>query len=657
MPLLKQVFWTMSFIGWSCLAFFLHADDKKGDFDKIPLIPRQILFGNPEKAAPSLSPNGKQLAYLAPDSQGVLNIWVKNLTDNTEAKQVTSDKYRGIRSFMWQYDQQNLLYAQDKNGDENWHLYQTNIETKETKELTPFEGVFVYVADYNPHYPNTILIGMNKRNPAVFDIYSMDLRTGKIELEVENPDDVFGWVVDNHLNVKMAKSYQKDGSTLIRVRDSKTSPWREWLTASPLESISIVGFSPSNTSVYAISDRGEAINTARLVEIDFASGKEHLITQDPEYDLEGVLINPLTYELEAAQVEREYDERIILDSKLQPDFDFLTKELKGSYQLVSRDLDNKQWVIALTSDVKPTSYYLYQREPKSLKFLFTTKPNLEKYTLSPMKPIHFHARDGMKLYGYLTLPVGKEPKNLPTVLLVHGGPWVRDSWGINPQVQWLANRGYAVLQINYRGSTGYGKQYTNAGNREWGGKMQTDLLDGKQWMIEKGYADPTKVAIYGGSYGGYATLFGLASTPNEFCCGVDVVGPSSIITLLETMPAYWGPLQAKSNLRIGNKETEKEFLKSRSPLYKADKINKPLFIAHGANDSRVKQSESDQIVKILRENKIPVEYIVFPDEGHGFARPENRLKYYAAAEDFLSKYLGGRKEASVQSDDWEKLKK
>jgi dipeptidyl aminopeptidase/acylaminoacyl peptidase len=346
-----------------------------------------------------------------------------------------------------------------------------------------------------------------------------------------------------------------------------------------------------------------------------------------------------------------------MDSTLNPDFQRLSQlSEKGTFKIIDRDLKDQYWIIASLSDQRPAHFYLYDRSNKKTDFLFSTQPELEQYDLSPMQPISFKARDGMKLFGYLTLPIDQEVHHLPTVLLVHGGPWVQDTWGLQPAVQWLANRGYAVLQINYRGSTGYGKEYLNAGNREWAGKMHTDLLDGKQWMIDQGYADPNRIAIYGGSYGGYATLVGLAFTPDEFCCGIDIVGPSNLVTLMETIPPYWAPLKTQMDRMVGSLN-DLEFLKERSPLYRASQITKPLLIAQGAHDPRVKQSESDQIVAEMRKNQLPVEYLLFSDEGHGFARPQNRLKFFSAAEEFLAKYLGGRYQSASEEENWHSLQK
>lgn len=621
----------------------------------VPLIPRQFLFGNPEKTSAKLSHDGTKLAYLAPNTQNVLNVWVRDLKHGGKDRQITTDNKRGIHQFLWQYNQENILYIQDKDGDENWHLYQTNLENQSTKDLTPYEGVKIEIIATESNYPNEMLIQMNERDSSLFDVYRLNLTTGQLELDTENPGGIFDWIADHHLQVRASLSYTSEGSTLIRVRDTAKSSWRDWLTIDANEIGEIEGFSSDNKFLYLMTSLDA--DTSRLLKVNVATGERSLIAEDSHYDLSDLFLHPKTNALEAVGVERERYEWIVLDSQLTNDFNYLSDNLKTPFYITSRDLNNQNWIIVSQSDQHPNHFYLYHRQPKSLEFLFSTQPTLEKYQLSPMKPIKFQARDGMTLHGYLTLPLDKEPRNLPTILLVHGGPWGRDSWGLQPLVQWLANRGYAVMQINFRGSTGYGKAYLNAGNREWANKMHTDLLDGKNWLVNQGYSDPNKVAIFGGSYGGYATLVGLTFTPDAFCCGVDIVGPSNLITLLQTLPSYWSPLKASMDLRIGKLETEQEFLKSRSPLFKAEKINKPLLIAQGANDPRVKQAESNQIVAAMREKKLPVEYLLFTDEGHGFARPENRLKFYAAAESFLAKYLGGRHELPKTEENWESLKR
>lgn len=629
---------------------------KKTSSEECLLIPRRLLFGNPEKASPRLSPNGHYLAYLAPNEKQVLNVWVRNLLNPQEADRVvTIDNKRGIQQFIWQQDSRHILYIQDRDGDENWHLYQVSIDQpQEPHLLTPYEGARVDLLAHEPNHPERLLIQHNHRNKSEFDIYEINLKTGETTLKMLNLGGVFSWGVDNDLNIRTALSYNKEGETVLRARESDDSDWKELVKLSPQEiGGAVVGFSPDNTKFHMVSSLGG--NTARLLEVDLKTGKRRLILEDPMYDLSDVLYHPTRHTLEAVGIEKDRYHLSLLDPSLKGDFETIETLLPGIFKIVSRDRDNQKWIIASVSDVRPAHFYLYDRVTRKALFLFTPQPELEKYTLSSMQPISFKACDGMTLHGYLTLPAGLAPSKLPTVLLVHGGPWTRDAWGLSPAVQWLANRGYAVLQINYRGSTGYGKAYLNAGNREWAGKMHQDLLDGKAWMIEKGYADPSKVAIYGGSYGGYAALVGLSFTPDEFCCGVDIVGPSNLITLLKTIPPYWGPLKAQMDKRLGSLEDE-EFLKARSPLFKAHQIQKPLLIGQGANDPRVKQAESDQIVQLMRDKGLPVEYLLFKDEGHGFVRPENRLKFYTAAEEFLARYLGGKMEAASKEEEWKTLR-
>jgi dipeptidyl aminopeptidase/acylaminoacyl peptidase len=619
-----------------------------------PLIPRNVLFGNPDKASPRLSPDGKKLAYLAPEKD-VLNVWVRTIGQQDD-QVVTADKKRGIRIFSWQQDSEHILYLQDQDGDENWHVYQTNLKTKNTRNLTPFQGVRAEVIAVDPNFPQEMLVGLNLEDRKLHDVYRLNLKNGALELDTKNPGDVSGWTADNALQVRVASVFTPDGGTELRLRDNAKSEWRSFQKWSADETFGgVAAFTPNNQGAWVISS--VEANAARLVEFDLASGKSRVISEDPTYDLEGVMTHPTKRTLEAVSYVRARAEWQVLDPALQPDFQVLAKVRDGDYLVVSRDLADKTWIVAYTVDDGPVYYYAYDRGSRRADLLFSNRAALEKFQLAKMRPIQFTARDSLTIHGYLTLPVGLPPKNLPMVLNVHGGPWGRDTWGLNTEVQWLANRGCAVLQVNFRGSTGYGKKFLNAGDREWAGTMHDDLIDAKRWAVQQGYADPNKVCIYGGSYGGYATLVGVTFTPDEFSCGVDIVGPSSLVTLIKSIPPYWVPIKSMFDKRVGKLETEEEFLNSRSPLFKADRIKVPLLIGQGANDPRVKQAESDQIVAAMRKNNKPVEYLVFPDEGHGFARPENRLKFYAATEQFLAKYLGGRAEPPSDKEQWGELKK
>lgn len=622
------------------------------------IIPRELLFGHPEKARPSLSPDGTQIAFLAPDAKHVLNVWVGPVDDLSQATPVTTDKHRGVRQYFWQADGNAILHLRDGDGDEDWHLLQTNVTTRVTRDLTPFSGIHTEVVAYEYDYPNEILVAMNIDDSKLFDIYRIFLDSGAVKLDTRNPGDVHDWVADNNLQVRVAHAYLPDGGTVTRIRDDNKSEWRTLLTCKPEDAISsgtVVAFSPDNQSAYALTAIDH--NTAELIAIDTTTGVRSSIAKDARYDVNGILADPNTHKLQAATVQRERLHWIPLDDSIRPDFKQIEKAVGPTFQIASRTRNDRQWILASHRDTRPTEYHLYDRDTKKTRFLFTTLPRLKNYALVPMKPIQFQARDGLLLEGYLTLPGGRPAKNLPTVIYVHGGPWTRDTWEFNPAVQWMANRGYAVLQVNYRGSTGYGKAHLAAGDKEWGGKMQEDLIDAKRWLVGQGIANPDKVALYGGSYGGYATLAGLAFTPEEFCCGIDVVGPSNLVTLLSSFPPYWSPAQALFNSRIGNIETEQELLRERSPLFKADQINKPLLIAHGANDPRVKQQEADQIVSVMRQNKQSVQYLLFPDEGHGFARPDNRRRFIAAAELFLATNLGGAVEPHAPSEEWSSIER
>jgi dipeptidyl aminopeptidase/acylaminoacyl peptidase len=610
--------------------------------DLPPLIPREVLFGNPDKASPKISPDGKYLAYLAPDDKNVLQVWVRPI-DKPEAKKITSDEKRGIRQYFWAFDGKHLLYLQDKGGDENFHLFATELATGKTRDLTPFDGVRVQGVELDEKHPDTILVGMNKRNKAAFDMHRITLSTGEEKLDTENPGLVLGWTTDKDFVVRAATAVNmKTGGYDLMVREKPGADWKVIKQWTNEEQGQAAGFGNDAHTLYVIGN--DNANTMRLTRFDLATGKEEVLAEDKDADISGAMISdrkriPLAVAFTKARTEWK-----ALDDSVKADLEALAQVRRGDFSVISQTADENTWVVAYEVDDGPVAYYLYSRPTKKAEFLFTNNSKLEKVRLAQMEPISYTAKDGLTIHGYLTKPVGVEAKNLPAVLLVHGGPWARDEWGYDPMAQWLANRGYAVLQVNFRGSTGYGKAFLNAGNKEWGGKMHQDLIDAKEWLVKQGVADPKKVAIMGGSYGGYATLVGLTFTPEEFACGVDIVGPSNIVTLLKTVPPYWAPAKALFAKRVGDLEKEEEFLKERSPLFRVNAITKPLLIGQGANDPRVKQAESDQIVEAMRKNGKPVEYVVYPDEGHGFARPENRLHFNAIAEQFLAKHLGGRAE-------------
>ncbi len=612
-----------------------------------PLIPRELLFGNPERVSPRISPDAKRLAYLAP-SEGMLSVWVRTIGEHDD-RVVARDPLRPISRIFWQGDSRHVLYLQDSKGNENYHLFSVDLEGGAPRELTPGERVKVEPLDIDERFPTEALIASNARDERVFDVYRLNLNSGTEELDTQNPGDVGGWLNDNAFVVRAAHVQNVDGSSLIRVRDDAAASWRT------LDEFSFedgfggpVAFSPDNRSLYVISAKDA--NAARLVRYDLSSGAKDIAAADPTYDVSNVYIDPASRKLVAVAVSRDRIEWTVLDPDFEADFAALRELHAGDIGIDGASADGDTMIVYYRSDSGPTAYFAFDRPTKRGTLLFYSRPALLERELAPMRPIAFAARDGLEIHGYLTLPVGIEPLKLPTVLLVHGGPWHRDQWGYDPYVQWLANRGYAVLQVNFRGSTGYGKAFLNAGNRAWAGAMRTDLLDARDWAVAEGYSDPERIAIMGGSYGGYAVLAAVTYTPEAFCCGIDIVGPSNLNTLLSSIPPYWETQRATFTKRMGDTE---EFLNSQSPLFLADKIRVPLLIAQGANDPRVKQQESDQIVAAMRANHVPVTYVLFEDEGHGFADPANNKRFTAAAEAFLAKTLGGRVEPSRAGEEIE----
>lgn len=605
-----------------------------------PLIPRDLLFGNPERAQARISPDGKRMSYLAPQDD-VLNVWVKTIgTDDDRV--ITDDKLRGIRIHFWAEDNKHILYMQDKGGDENWRIYAVNLDDGAIRDLTPFDSVQASPVALDPNHPNEMLAQMNRRDARLMDLYNINLSTGEMTLVGENPGNIVGWIPDNDFKVRGAYASTDDGGFELLVRESEADPFRTLITWGPDDEGNPYGFTPDGKAIYVGDSRG--FDVTRLKTVDVTTGEETVIVFDEKVDLGQVMFHPTQYHVQAVSFNYDRDRWRVLDESITEDMAVLEAMADGEIFIVSRDRADETWLVAVSSDMHPTHYYTYDRKTKDAQFLFSTRPKLDEYELAPMTFVEIKSRDGLTLPSYLTVPKGVEPKNLPMVLNVHGGPWARNTWGYDAEAQWMANRGWAVLQVNFRGSTGFGKDFVNAGNKEWGRKMQDDLTDAVEWAVAQGYADPAKVAIYGGSYGGYACLAGAAFTPDVYCCGVDIVGPSNIITLIESVPPYWAPLMKMFAHRVGDLETDREMLKERSPLFSADKIRIPLLIGQGANDPRVKQRESEQIVAALKANEQYVEYVVYPDEGHGFARPENRLDFYARSEKFLFKYLGGRSE-------------
>ncbi len=613
----------------------------------IPLIPRSVLFGNPEKVGPSLSPDGTQLAYLAPltpsQEKAVLNIWVQTLGKN-DAHPITNETERSLGSYFWSNDGSEILFLKDSQGDENWRLYGIKLKTQEITNYTPFEQVQTRIIPHKNRETSIILLGLNKDNAESHDVYALDLTTKKLSLVCKNPGKVVQWVADRELTIRAALQELEDGSRAALYRKDAQSNWETVRTYAPEDNndlCAIQGFSAQHNLLYLTECKGS--NTIRFVTYNCTTQEIKCIGEDAEYDVASASIHPETDEIEAIICEKaKVEYRILNQGGLTDRILKAFSSYAGDVHFLSRDKALVHWIIGITSDISAVTYYLYNDKTGEITKLFKARPDLKEEFLAPTEPVSFKSRDGLTLHGYLTYPKNRTSSQVPLVLYVHGGPWYRDSWGYDGTVQWLANRGYAVLQVNFRGSLGYGKKFVNAANKEWGAKMHDDLIDAVNWAIASGIANRKKIAIYGGSYGGYAALCGAAFTPDTFCCAVDIVGPSNLITLIQSFPPYWKAFMKRAYQRIGNPETEAEFLKSRSPLFKADAIKCPLLIAQGAKDPRVTVAESDQIVEALKKHGIQHEYLLFPDEGHGFVNAHNKLKFYAAAEKFLAKHLGGR---------------
>ena len=614
-----------------------------------PLIPRSVLLGNPERWGPKISPDGTRLAWIAPDTNNVLQVWVRSLAGGEE-KIVTADKKRGVRQFFWAKDNRTLLYAQDSDGDENFHIFGVDLKSGNVRDYTPFQGVRVDNVDsgdelsLNSKFPANALLSLNLRNRSLFDVYRLNLTNGALELDTENPGDVTAWTADAKQQIRLARSSTPDGGIELRVRADRKTPWQTFLKVGPDQILEVIGFTPDGKGVYLNSSLGR--DTAAVVQKDLKSGAEKVLASSDEVDAGQVLMHPQRRVVEAVAFSPERMNWQMVDSSVRPDFEALRKLKDGDISVVSRTDADDVWIVSFSISSEPLQYYEWNRKTKSGKFLFTTRPKLQGVSLAETRPIAVKARDGLKIHGYLSLPAGLQPTKLPLVVLPHGGPYQRDDWDFNPRVQWLANRGYAVLQPNFRGSTGYGKKFLYAGNKQWGRRMHDDLIDCVQWAVKEGIADPKRVGIMGGSYGGYCALAGLTFTPEVFACAVDMFGPSELRTLMGTFPVYWKAYRSMLSARVADVDDPKdaELIHNASPLNFAERIKRPLLIGQGANDARVKPAQSEQIVAAIEKNGGSVIYVLYPDEGHEFARAENRVDFYARTEAFLGKYLGGRVE-------------
>ncbi|MDT9722075.1 prolyl oligopeptidase family serine peptidase [Paenibacillus sp. ClWae2A] len=598
------------------------------------LTPLEDFFKQPAQAGFQMSPDGKHLAYLEPWNNR-MNIVV---TANGQDKpvRITSETERNIAGFAWATNDK-LLYVQDKAGDENYHIYVTYIDGKNSKDLTPYPNTRAILIDPLENIPDEILVGMNKRDPRIFDVYRINIKTGDAVLAAENPGNITGWLTDHEGKIRVAVSSDGNVSSLL-YRDSEDKEFELLLTTKLGETFAPVMFTYDNKSIYAISNL-ERDKTA-IVEYSPSSKKvTKTIYENKDVDVSSFVPSKEKGTILAAVYETDKVNYEFFDQEFKTLMQDIKAKVPGKEVSISSISDEGQVLFVAYSDKAMGTYYFYDSKTGKLDKLADAAPWIDESQMADMKPITYKSRDGLTLHGYLTLPQGTEASSLPLVVVPHGGPWARDSWGFNPEIQFLASRGYAVLQVNFRGSTGYGKEFLDAGNKEWGKAMQNDLTDGVNWLVEEGTVDPKRVAIYGGSYGGYAALAGLAFTPDVYAAGISYVGPSNIFTLLDSLPPYWESERSMFYERVGDPEKDKELLTAISPLFHIDQMKAPLFVVQGANDPRVKQAESDQIVEALRKRGVDVPYMLKTNEGHGFANVENQLDLYRAIEKFLNRHL------------------
>lgn len=660
-----------------------------------PLIPRSIIFGNPDKTLVKTSPDGHNTSFLAPHN-GVLNIFLAEDNKIDEAKVITNDTHRGIRQYFWSYDNQHIIYAQDKDGDENEHLFKLDINSGDIIDATPLNGVKAGVAAVSRKLPNHILVMLNDRRKDFFDLYLLHLKDNKLHLLYQN--DIYSeFTIDDDFQIRFASQTTKDGGRAIDIFDKQENGIvnlinqiannaidseiestiksiqninkKEFIVVKPedIYTTDIIGFSKEYNQVYMTDSRGQ--DKAGLYKIDILNKEKNLIFSSDKADVSGVIQNPETKEIEAVIWTYAKDEMKFFNDKVESIFKKLQSQVNGEVQIASRSLDNKTWIVGVISDIKPVQYFRVNTETEDIAFLFSGQSSLDDYKLSPMYSVGIKARDGLDLVSYLTIPQDlkvdlqkndegilqhiKTDKKVPLIMYVHGGPTARDEWGLDTVHQWFANRGYAVLSVNYRGSTGFGKDFISAGDGEWSRKMHDDIIDGANWAVTQGITSQDNIGIMGGSYGGFEALVGLTFTPDFFRCAVDIVGPSNLVTLLESVPPYWAPYIENLNRKTGGNtltEEGRQELLSRSPITKVSEIKKPLLIGQGANDPRVKQTESDQIVQAMSEKNIPVIYALYPDEGHGFARPENRMSFFMLTESFFNRYMIGGKLEAISND-------
>ena len=612
------------------------------------LIPRATFFGNPERTQGRISPDGSKMSFMAP-LDGVLNVWVGSLGDFASVEPVTDDKLRGISQHQWALNGRNVLYLRDQGGDEDFHIYSVDLESGETIDLTPFEKTTAIFVGGSYRLEDEYLIGMNNRDARWHDVWRVNVRTGQRQL-VEQHDRFSGFTADLDLKLRLAYEPTPDGGQMV-YKHLPSGEWHEFFKIEKEDALTtyVLAFNEEGTHFLMLDSSGR--DKSALLLVDFETDDRTIIAENSTADISDIIVNPETNEPLAYSVNHLRNDWYGLTESVEKDLALLRENLTGDISVVAQTRDNQLWTVVSDGAKNPQTYFAFDRSSGGIEKIFSARPDLDDIPLNEMHPVAITSRDGLELVSYLTLPPhtdadgdGRPDKPVPLVLDVHGGPWARDEYGYTSWSQWLSNRGYAVLNVNYRGSAGFGKGFLNAGDKQWAADMHNDLIDAVSWAIAEDIAPADKIAIAGGSYGGYATLVGLTFTPETFACGVDIVGPSNLVTLLESIPPYWASFLETFAQRVGDPRTEEgqKFLRSRSPLFRSDQIVRPLLIGQGANDPRVKQPEADQIVAAMQGNEQPVTYVLYPDEGHGFARPENRESFYAIMEGFLAKCLGGR---------------
>ena len=601
-----------------------------------PIIPMEDFFRKPEKSSFKISPNGDHIAYMKPWKTR-MNVYVMDIKNKNETR-LTSSEERGIYGFAWLTDKR-IGYIKDDGGDENIHFYAVNIDGSNERDLTPFENIQARIIDDLEDDPNHIIIGLNKRNPQIHDPYRINVNNGTMEMIAENPGNVSGWMTDHDGKLRVA--FTNDGvNTSLLYRNSEAENFKTILTTDFKVSVSPLFFTFDNKNLYVASNRGR--DKSAIFEFNIDNAEEgNLIFEHDQVDVSGLMYSKKRQVLTGVNFTVAKRDMVFFDDWREDIQQKLESKLPGyEVGITSFSKDETKAIIVTYSDRSRGTYYHYDVEKNKLTDLGKISPWLNENHMAEMIPIKYKSRDGLTIHGYLTLPVGSDGKNLPVVVNPHGGPWARDTWGYRSEIQFLANRGFAVFQMNFRGSTGYGREFWEISFKEWGKSMQDDITDGVNWLIDEGIADPDRIAIYGASYGGYATLAGLIFTPDLYACGVDYVGVSSLFTFMETIPPYWELYRSMLYEMVGHPEKDKELLASSSPLLHVDKIKVPLFIAQGANDPRVKKSESDQIVEALKARGIDVPYMVKENEGHGFYNQENNFDFYREMEKFLKKHIG-----------------